>query len=109
MDLTEVIKRPVITEKSTLLFEQGQYTFQVARQATKKEIKQAVERCFDKVRVESVKTAKMKGKVKRDRRSGKYSQEKNWKKAVVQLAEGDKIDILPTAPTEKKKKKVKNE
>lgn len=92
MELARVIKRPVITEKSTALLERGWYTFQVARLATKKEIARAIERYFDKVKVKSVKTAIVKSK-------------QDWKKAFVQLAEGGKIDILPAAPAKKGKKK----
>ena len=91
MELSEVIKKPVITEKSTALLEQSQYTFQVARQATKKEVARAVEKFFDKVKVSSVKTVMVKKNAKRI-----------WKKAIVQLVEG-KIDILPSAEGRRKK------
>lgn len=105
MELARVIKKPVITEKSTALLERGWYTFQVARLATKKEIARAIERYFDKVKVKSVKTAIIKGKVKQNRRSRKLGKKRNWKKAFFQLAEGDKIDILPAAPAKGGKKK----
>ena len=102
MELNDVIKRPVITEKSTALLERGQYTFQVARQATKKEIGRAVEKFFDKVKVGSVKTVMVRKNGKKVGRQKKEGKKSIWKKAIVQLAEGE-IDILPSK--EKKGKK----
>jgi len=102
MDLAQVIKRPIITEKSAFLMEKGKYTFQVARQATKKEVKQAVERFLGKVKVKSVKTAMMQKRRKRVGRLRKRGKKIIWKKALVQLAEGNKIDLLPEASTKKK-------
>ncbi len=90
--LYDVIKRPVITEKSTGLKEtQRVVVFEVAKAATKKEIKDAVEKLF-KVKVEDVKTAVLPGKWKRIGRSmGKTS---SWKKAYVTLKEGEKMDFI---------------
>ena len=85
----EVLRLPVITEKSTHLKEnQRTMTFKVARDANKSEIKEAVERVF-KVKVESVRTANFHGKT---RRQGRYSGRRpDWKKAYVTLREGEKM------------------
>lgn len=86
----ELVLRPVITEKATLGSEHGQVTFRVPLDATKPEIKSAVERLFD-VKVTAVNTVRVKGKVKRFRgRRGRLS---DYKKAVVTLAEGHSIDV----------------
>ena len=91
-DLSRVIQRPLITERGSELREKhNQYFFQVEPAANKHEIKQAVEQFFG-VKVESVRTMNMLGKVKRmGRFSGKRA---DWKKAVVTLAEGETIDIF---------------
>jgi len=85
----EVLRRPVITEKSTHLKDnQRTMTFKVARDANKSEIKEAVERIF-KVKVESVRTASFHGKV---RRQGRFSGRRpDWKKAYVTLKKGEKM------------------
>jgi large subunit ribosomal protein L23 len=85
----EVLRRPVITEKSTHLKDnQRTMTFKVARDANKNEIKEAVERIF-KVKVESVRTASFHGKV---RRQGRFSGRRpDWKKAYVTLKKGEKM------------------
>jgi large subunit ribosomal protein L23 len=86
----DLVLRPVITEKATLGSEHGQVTFRVPLNATKPEIKSAVERLFD-VKVTAVNTVRVKGKVKRFRgRRGRLS---DYKKAVVTLAEGHSIDV----------------
>lgn len=92
--LYEVIKRPIISEKSTALAEVGnKYVFEVAPAANKQEIRDAVQRLF-KVNVLSVRTMVMHGKVKR---VGRFETKKsNWKKALVTLAEGQKIDFFQT-------------
>lgn len=85
-----VIKAPVITEKATMGSEQGKVTFRVATDASKAEIKQAVEKLFD-VKVTAVNTSILKGKVKRFRNTlGKRS---DVKKAIVTLAEGQTLDV----------------
>jgi len=86
----DVILSPVITEKSTRLSEANQVVFKVARDATKPEIKKAVEALF-KVKVKSVNTIKTKGKVKAWR--GRRYEKGDVKKAVVTLAEGHQIDV----------------
>jgi large subunit ribosomal protein L23 len=87
--LTDVIRRPLITEKTTILREDGRtIVFQVAADANKIEIKQAVEKLLGS-KVESIRTAIAHGKVKRQGRfSGRRS---DWKKAYVRLREGEKI------------------
>jgi len=86
----DVILSPVITEKSTRLSEVNQVIFKVARDATKPQIKKAVETLF-KVKVKAVNTIKTKGKVKAWR--GKRYEKGDVKKAVVTLAEGHQIDV----------------
>ncbi|MCO5133977.1 MAG: 50S ribosomal protein L23 [Phyllobacteriaceae bacterium] len=86
----DVIVSPVITEKSTLASESNQVVFNVARDATKPEIKAAVESLFS-VKVASVNTLVRKGKEKRFR--GIKGRQSNVKKAVVTLAEGQSIDV----------------
>jgi large subunit ribosomal protein L23 len=91
--LYKVLLGPHISEKSTLAGEaSNSYTFKVVPDATKPEIKAAVEQLFE-VRVESVNTLNVKGKVKRTMRG--TSRRKNWKKAIVRLAEGQTIDFAP--------------
>jgi large subunit ribosomal protein L23 len=88
-NLYEVIRRPLITEKSTILKEaQGTLCFEVHRDATKPEIKKAVEQLFS-TRVASVRVSNVHGKVKRQ---GRYSgQRPDWKKAYVVLKKGEKM------------------
>jgi large subunit ribosomal protein L23 len=86
----ELIRRPVITEKATLLSEHNQVTFLVALDATKPEIKAAVEDLF-KVKVKAVNTLRQKGKHKRFR--GRPGVRSDVKKAVVTLVEGHSIDV----------------
>ncbi len=88
----EVIKRPIISEKSTALAEvAGKYVFEVDASANKQEIRDAVQQLF-KVNVREVRTMIMHGKVKRLARS--TVKRTNWKKAIVSLAEGQKIDFF---------------
>ena len=88
-NLYEVIRRPLITEKTTLLKEtQRALCFEVHREATKPEIKKAVETIFG-VKVEDVRVANVHGKVKRQ---GRYSGKRpDWKKAYVVLKAGEKM------------------
>jgi large subunit ribosomal protein L23 len=86
----DVIVSPAITEKSTLASEQNQVVFNVARKATKPEIKAAVEALFS-VKVTGVNTLIRKGKVKRFR--GTVGRQSDVKKAVVTLADGQSIDV----------------
>ena len=86
----DVIRTPAITEKSTLVSENNQVVFNVAKTASKPEIKAAVEALFG-VKVTAVNTLLRKGKVKRFR--GLVGKQKDVKKAVVTLAEGQSIDV----------------
>ena len=89
-----VLVEPHISEKTTLVGDvANQYGFKVRRDATKAEIKQAVETIFD-VEVVGVTTANVKGKVKRNVRG--MTRKKNWKKAYVRVAEGQEIDYMVT-------------
>lgn len=86
----QILLAPVITEKATMMSEQGQYVFRVTQDATKPEIKAAVESLFG-VEVRAVNTLVVKGKAKRFR--GRPGQRSDWKKAMVRLAEGQTIDL----------------
>jgi large subunit ribosomal protein L23 len=90
-----VLKRPVVTEKTTALREEeNQYAFEVALGANKVEIRNAIEAAFG-VRVLDVRTQVVRGKMKRFRRG--VGKKPNWKKAVVTLLEGDAIDFFEGA------------
>ncbi len=86
----EIIRNPLITEKSTIISEYNQVSFRVPLTATKPEIRAAVEGLFD-VKVTSVNTLRQQGKVKRFR--GRLGKRIDTKKAIVTLADGDSIDI----------------
>ena len=89
-EMYDIIRRPVVTEKSTLASQHNQVTFRVHPDATKPEIRAAVEVLF-KVKVKAVNTVNVRGKNKMFRgRAGKRS---DWKKAIVSLAEGQTIDV----------------
>jgi len=91
MDPRDVIKRPVVTEKSTDLMQQGKYVFEVDRAANKTQIKRAVETIFD-VKVVKVNTIRVRGKLRRQGRS--LGRTPDRKKAVVTLQEGQQIPIF---------------
>jgi large subunit ribosomal protein L23 len=86
----DTIVAPVITEKSTLLSEENKVVFKVAIDATKPQIKEAVEKLFG-VKVEAVNTIKVKGKTKRFR--GTLGRRNDFKKAIVKLVDGESIDV----------------
>ena len=86
----ETIVAPVITEKATLASESNQFVFKVARNATKPQIKAAIEQLFD-VKVTAVNTLLRKGKTKRFR--GVRGRQQDMKKAIVTLADGYRIDM----------------
>jgi large subunit ribosomal protein L23 len=91
VQLFEVIRRPLVTEKNTFLQSQGKYAFEVAREANKVQIKEAVEKAF-KVTVTDVKVLTVRGK---EHRVGKRMvASRPWKKAIVSLKGGDKIEIF---------------
>ena len=89
MKLTDVIRRPLITEKTTILREDGRtLVLQVARDANKVEIRRAVEHLFGS-KVADVRTTSMRGKVKRQ---GRFAGRRpDWKKAYVRLRDGEKL------------------
>ena len=89
MKMTDVIRRPIITEKSTIIREDGRtLVFEVSRDANKIDIKRAVETLLGS-KVESVRTSIFHGKVKRQ---GRYAgRRSDWKKAYVKLREGEKL------------------
>jgi len=89
--LYEVLRRPVITEKNTMLQAQGKYAFEIAREANKPQIKQAVEKAF-KVKVLAVNVMTVPGKTRRVGRQQVLTQ--SWKKAIVTLKPGDKIELF---------------
>jgi large subunit ribosomal protein L23 len=86
----DVIRAPVVTEKSTMASEFNKYTFKVATDATKLDIQTAVEKLY-KVKVEKVNTINQNGKVKRFK--GKLGKRSDTRKAIVTLAKGQTIDM----------------
>jgi large subunit ribosomal protein L23 len=91
MHLHEVLRHPLITEKATVLQEGDKYAFEVAREANKQQVKQAVERCFD-VKVAKVNIMTVPGKTRRMGRRQVTSS--SWKKAIVSLKPGHKIGFF---------------
>lgn len=81
----EIIKRPIVTEKSMGLIDENKYTFEVDKNANKPEIKSAIEAIFDGVKVEKVRTMNYEGKKVRTKFG--YGKKADWKKAVVTLTE----------------------
>jgi large subunit ribosomal protein L23 len=91
MDASQIIIRPVVSEKSFVQAEIGKYTFRVHADAHKTQIRQAVEQLFE-VKVRDVRTVSVKSKPKR---RGVYAgRTRTWKKAIVQLQAGDSIPIF---------------
>ncbi len=91
MHMYEVLRRPVITEKNTILMEQNKYVFEAEKKATKAQIKTAVEKIF-KVTVLSVNVITV---PKKPRGFGRMKgQRSSWKKAIVTLKPGDKIEVF---------------
>jgi large subunit ribosomal protein L23 len=92
MNYYEMIRRPVVTEKATIQKETGnQVTFEVDKNANRVQIQAAVESLF-KVKVEGVRTLHVRGKVKR--RGRIVGKRKDWKKAIVKLAPGERIEFF---------------
>jgi large subunit ribosomal protein L23 len=91
MDASQVIIRPVVSEKSFVQAEIGKYTFRVHADAHKTQIRQAIEQLFD-VKVRDVRTVSVKSKPKR--RGLNAGRTRTWKKAIVQLQPGDTIPIF---------------
>ena len=95
-DAYQIIRYPLITEKSTILREEkSKYTFRVDKRANKVEIKKAIESIFPDVEVISVNTLNVKGKPRRFRYN-KRGKSPDWKKAIVTLRPGDSIEIYET-------------
>ena len=92
----EILRRPLITEKYSAQQAQGKHAFEVAMAATKPQIKQVVEKVF-KVQVTSVNMLRVAGK--RRRRGRRILSAHPWKKAIVTLKPGDKIDIFESSQT----------
>ncbi len=91
MEARDIILKPLITEKSVAKMSEGKYAFKVRLDANKTQIKQAIEEIFG-VTVVRVNTMRMRGKL---RRQGKYiGRRSDWKKAIVQLKEGDSIKVF---------------
>jgi large subunit ribosomal protein L23 len=90
-EIIDLVIRPILTEKATMLMEQNQYTFDVASKASKPEIKAAIEQIFD-VKVQSVNTHKP---PRKKRRVGKFiGYRSNYKRAIVTLAEGSSLQNI---------------
>lgn len=91
MRAEDVVIRPIVTEKSHAMMAEGKYTFRVATDATKGDIRRAVEILF-KVPVTDVKTVNMKGKLRRQGRTQGYRPD--WKKAIVTVQSGKTIEFF---------------
>jgi large subunit ribosomal protein L23 len=90
-DPRQVILRPIISERSVDMLGDNRYTFEVAKKASKVEVRQAIEAIFD-VRVTKVNTMHVSGKPRRVRYAKGYT--RSWKKAIVTLREGDTIEAF---------------
>lgn len=95
MNFFQILKRPIITEKSLALSSGGKYTFEVDNKASKKEIAKAIESAFG-VHVIDLKTVNLKGKKRRFGPKRKEITMQATKKAIAQLVEGEKIDLFTT-------------
>jgi large subunit ribosomal protein L23 len=93
MEPRDVILEPVVSEKSYNLLDEGAYTFKVHPDANKIEIRQAIESIFN-VRVANVNTLNRHGKRKRNRKTFTFGARPDTKRAIVTLAEGDRIDLF---------------
>lgn len=94
MDMHDILIKPIVTEKTTMMMSDGKYTFQVPLNANKVEIRKAVEQIF-KVKVAKVSTLRIMGKMKR---MGKYiGKRPDYKKAIVTLKEGESIEFFEGA------------
>ena len=96
MDARQVIRHPIISEKSYALIAQNKYTFRVHPDAHKTQIRAAVEEIFN-VKVSDVRTMKQKSKPKR--RGWTRGRTRSWKKAIVELAPGERIELFEGAAT----------
>jgi large subunit ribosomal protein L23 len=96
MDARQVVRQPIISEKSYALIAENKYTFRVHPEAHKTQIRAAVEEIF-KVHVVDVRTMRLKPKPKR--RGYTVGRTRSWKKAVVELAPGERIELFEGAAT----------
>ena len=95
MKMSYLLKKPIVTEKNSLLAEEsGVYVFEVDKRATKTEVKESVEQLF-RVKVENVRTANCRGRSKRTKAG--VSKVRYWKKAMVKLKAGEKIALFEGA------------
>jgi large subunit ribosomal protein L23 len=97
MDARQLIRHPVVSEKSYALIAQSKYTFRVHPDAHKTQIRSAIEEIFD-VRVVDVRTMQMRSKPKK--RGWTKGRTRNWKKAIVELAPGERIELFEGAAIE---------
>ncbi len=93
MKKKDILHKPIITEKSMFLREKGKYVFKVDKRANKNQIKEAIENLFD-VEVEKIATMIMPGKTKRAGSRRRQVRDGIWKKAIIKLKKGDKLDIF---------------
>ena len=93
---SEVIHGPLVTERSYSLYQQGRYTFRVAIDATKPEIASALEEVYEAqgIKVVAVNTIRMRGKVRRTGQRGVTGRTSDWKKAIVTLQSGQRLEGL---------------
>ena len=91
MEKDEILIRPIITEKATILQKDGKYVFEVSPKANKIEIRKAIEKIY-KVKPVKINIIKVKGK--RVRYRGIPGKRKDWKKAIITLRKGEKIDLI---------------
>ena len=91
MDLSQIIIKPIITEKATAQGAENKYCFKVAFKANRAQVKQAIEQFFG-AKVLRTNLVTVRGKTRRAGRSKKEFKQANWKKAIVQLKEGEKLE-----------------
>jgi large subunit ribosomal protein L23 len=92
-DPRDIIIRPIVSEKSYASYDENVYTFEVMASANKIQIKHAIEDIFG-VKVTNVNTLTRRGKRKQNRKTGTWGQRSNQKRAIVSLADGDRIEIF---------------
>ncbi|MEG3585765.1 MAG: 50S ribosomal protein L23 [Actinomycetota bacterium] len=93
IDGRDILRKPIVSEKSYVLIEENVYTFEVHPEATKPQIREAVEQIFG-VRVTKLNTMNRKGKRKRNRKNFSYGKKSDQKRALVTIAEGDSIELF---------------
>ncbi|MBI2404854.1 50S ribosomal protein L23 [Candidatus Gottesmanbacteria bacterium] len=98
----EILKRPLMTEKTLAIARGGYYTFVVSQKSNKAQIAQAVSKQYN-VKITDVRTAIMHGKVRRVGKKMKIRIKPNWKKAIVRVAPGQKIDAFDVSHEQEKK------